>query len=187
MVTQTTQRGTAGAFFIIAMLLGTMVYLNLDTHVNPLGDIDDNAISVERNTVYVGEEVIFSITPAVLYNYGIQFFMWDFHDNSYIEVSTPDEPYVTHTFLKTGEFMVSVLALHQNFSRIFAIPISVISEPQQISIDASSDTVFEDEVITFSASTTAQYTPILNYLWEWGDGEVSFGQNVNHTYVEQGE
>ncbi|MHA2249020.1 MAG: PKD domain-containing protein [Candidatus Kariarchaeaceae archaeon] len=187
MVTKTTQKGTAGAFFIIAMLLGTMVYMDLTTDVHPLGSIEDDAIYVDSHTVYVGQEVLFKIKPAILGDeYGINYFMWDWHDGSYIEVSTREEVAVAHIFDQPGEFTVSVLALRGNQSRIFTIPMSVTPEPQQVIIDVSDSSVFEDEVIQFSATGTGIYTPFTNILWEWGDGQTSFGARVNHSYTEEG-
>ncbi|MCY3414523.1 MAG: PKD domain-containing protein [Candidatus Heimdallarchaeota archaeon] len=188
MVTKTQQRGTAGALFVISLLLGTMVYLNLDT-VGNLGEIDVDAIYVDNDLVYVGEEVRFKLHPTILsVEYGIQFFVWDFHDGSYIEYSTRNDSSVPHTFYYPGEFLVSVLAMQTNeTSRIFTIPITVVNEPQDIKAEASKTEFYEDEIITFSASRTGNQTEILNYMWEWGDSYNDFGELINHSYAQAGE
>lgn len=188
MVQITGQKGTAGAFMVIAILLGSMAYNNMDLNFNPLGDIEDDAIFVDNNEVFVGQEVIFNLQPVILSDlYGIQYFMWDFHDNSYIVVSTPEDRNVAHTFERPGEYLVSVMAIKGNISRIFTIPMSVIPEPHQISIEASSTDVLEDEIIFLSAQTTAKYTEVVNYLWEYGDGITGFGIETNHSYAEEGQ
>ena len=165
MVTQTTMKGTAGAFMVIAILLGSMAYNNMDLNFNPLGDLEDDAIFVENTNVYVGQEVIFNLKPALLSEqYGINYFMWDFHDNSYIVVSTREDPIVLHTFERPGEYLVSVMALRGNISKIFTIPMTVIPEPQEITIETSATDVYEDEIITFTAIASSINTPILNFL-----------------------
>jgi hypothetical protein len=188
MVTQTTYKGTAGAFMVIAILLGSMAYNNMDFNYLPLGDIEDDAIFVDSNIVYSGEEVVFNLNPALMSDhYGIQYLMWDFHDNSYIVVSTKEDTNIIHTFEQPGEYLVSVLALKGNESRIFTIPMTVLSEPHDITITCNTTVVYEDEPISFIANTSAQFTPILNYLWLWGDGQTSFGKVTNHSYTEEGE
>ncbi|MHA2252120.1 MAG: PKD domain-containing protein, partial [Candidatus Kariarchaeaceae archaeon] len=185
--TSTRQRGTAGAFAVIAILLTSMVYNDLSGNFRPLGDLEDDAIFVKDNNVYVGQEVIFYLKPALLSDdYGIDYFMWDFHDGDYIYVSTRDDRSISHIYTTPGEFMVSVMALKGNQSKIFTIPMYVIPAPHDITIKASSSSVDEDVLIIFDASGSQSYTPITNYLWEFGDGETQFGQTTNHSYVEEG-
>ncbi|MHA2253667.1 MAG: PKD domain-containing protein, partial [Candidatus Kariarchaeaceae archaeon] len=251
--TSTRQRGTAGAFAVIAILLTTMVYNDLSGNFRPLGDIEDDAVYVKDNNVYVGQEVVFYLRPVLLSeDYGIDFFMWDFHDGDYIYVSTREDKSISHVYNTPGEFMVSVMALKGNQSKIFTIPIYVIPAPHDITIKVSSifvtedrgsaqilpplkeadptkeppskqepveeekpsekekpaeeeplaleeygeftlfegekiPMVLEDTTVVFEASGSQSYTPILNYLWEFGDGETKFGQKVNHSYVEAGD
>ncbi|MCY3414520.1 MAG: PKD domain-containing protein [Candidatus Heimdallarchaeota archaeon] len=186
-ITKTAYKGTTGAFFVIALLLGTMVYQNLD--LNPLSALDNDAVQASDTEVYVGQEVLFRLSPTILSDvYGIQYFIWDWHDGSYIEYSTREDPVVPHIFYTEGEFLVSVMALQtQNTSRIFSIPISVVSEPQSLVVEATKTSAVEDEIIFFDTKGTGQYTPIVNVVYDWGDGQTSIGHHVNHSYAKQGE
>ncbi|MHA2253947.1 MAG: PKD domain-containing protein, partial [Candidatus Kariarchaeaceae archaeon] len=164
------------------------VYNDLSGNFRPLSDIEDNAVYVKDNNVYVGQEVVFYIKPALLSEaYLIDYFMWDFHDGDYIYVSTREDRSMSHVYKTPGEYMVSVMALKGNQSKIFTIPIYVIPAPHDIAIEVSSASVLEDTTIIFDASGSQSYTPILNYLWEFGDGESQIGQKVNHSYTEEGD
>jgi PKD repeat protein len=40
--------------------------------------------------------------------------------------------------------------------------------------------------VTFSALTTISNKPVIDYLWEFGDGTTGSGPNPTHTYAHAG-
>ncbi|MHA2363036.1 MAG: PKD domain-containing protein [Candidatus Hodarchaeales archaeon] len=182
-------QGTAGAFAVIGILLISMAYIDYSSITSDLDELDDvtDPIYITQDQVYVGQEIIFYVDPALRSErMGVTYFMWDFHDGDSIYVTTPDEPDLAHIFKIPGEFTVSVMALRGNKSKIFTLDVSVISAPQDIIINVSSSIVLEDEFITFEGTSGNSYLPIVNYLWEFGDGKTDFGQITNHSYTEEG-
>ncbi|MCY3410787.1 MAG: PKD domain-containing protein [Candidatus Heimdallarchaeota archaeon] len=179
--------GTAGALFIIGLLLTSMVYNDYTGYQDTLASLEDDAIFTQSETVYIGEEVLFKLKPALLSaEYGIDYFMWDFHDGNGIYVSTREDSSLAHTFMQAGLYLVSVLAMRGSISRIFTIPITVIPSAQEITILPTKNVAFEDEEIKFDVKETEAYTPILNFLWEFGDGSTEVGDSVIHNYSDAG-
>ncbi|MHA2252607.1 MAG: PKD domain-containing protein, partial [Candidatus Kariarchaeaceae archaeon] len=189
MVSRTQERGIAGAFATIAILLGSMAYFSSDIFyrdLNDLNELEEDGIFVDSNIAYMGEEVLFHLKPTLLSPlYGIKYFVWDFHDGDNLYISTTEDTNVGHTFINAGEFTVSILAMRGNISKIFTVDMTILPPPQDIEIIANSSSILENEPIKLKATTKYNYQ-IINYLWEFGDSETAFGQVVHHNYTEEG-
>ncbi len=205
------ESGTAGALAVIAVLLAGMAIVPPGEYkALPLDELPDDTIWVENNVVYQGDRVFFFVDSQLL-NYDIYRLMWDFHDNTSILVTSPDEQVIDHQFDEPGRFLVSILLLQfadnvtDSKSRIFTIPITVL--PKTRSLEIESETIAnEDEIINFQAhypyietlervgayrSITEEVEPefpteIEEYIWEFGDDSVAYGKNVSHSYTHTG-
>ena len=85
-------QGTAGAAAIIAILLVSMAYIDYTglEELEGLAEVPD-PITISAEDVYVGQNVLFYLNPVLLSEeYGVTYFMWDFHDGAPIEVTTPN-------------------------------------------------------------------------------------------------
>ncbi|MFX0206426.1 MAG: PKD domain-containing protein, partial [Candidatus Hodarchaeota archaeon] len=165
-----------------------------------------NTIYVIDNEVYVGDKVIFYVNSTIK-NYDVYRLMWDFHDNTSIIVTTPDEEEIDHQFDDPGRYLVSILILQyaenitNSKSRIFTIPIIVQPKTRTLEIKSINE-ANEDELIDFyvhapyinvSQQVESQEwrfievepsfpTEIKEYYWEFGDGTVKTGKQVSHLF-----
>ncbi|MHA2032019.1 MAG: hypothetical protein ACW99Q_21820, partial [Candidatus Kariarchaeaceae archaeon] len=76
-------QGTAGAFAVIGILLISMAYIDYSSITSDLDELDDvtDPIYITQDQVYVGQEIIFYVDPALRSErMGVTYFMWDFHD-----------------------------------------------------------------------------------------------------------
>ncbi|MCY3413727.1 MAG: PKD domain-containing protein [Candidatus Heimdallarchaeota archaeon] len=187
-IAKTQMRGAAGALGIIAILLGGMVLNDIGTTYSPLEGLGGDAIYPNKNTVVIGEEVIFNVRASLFSStYGVQYLVWNFNDGDYIYYSDSESLIVPHTFLKPGYYLVSILALvSPTSSKIFTVPITVNPVEHELSI-TSVDTVTEEASFTLTASSNSSLDPILNYIWDMGDGNNKIGKRIDYAYENAGE
>lgn len=170
---------TAASLAFIAIILFA---LPSTVPFSPDQEIDFTLVA-DKTTTKVGEVVTFTVSGVR----GVTTFVWDFHDGSnQLEIS-PEREMVQHTYTKVGYFTLSVLALQtQNRSQVQSFGIRVLPNQPELTIFADKNQVFEDENVTFS-STTNHSNLVETLSWEFGDGIISNGMNVTHSYNRTGE
>lgn len=119
------------------------------------------------------------------YNY-----QWDFGDGN---ISTEQNP--SHSFLSAGEYTVRLTATDQDDNENAAtgeLKILVLSEPQELSINLSSEISSEDELnVIFTVDIEGKDTSYLLEI-DFGDGNtesVTISENTyafNHSYADVG-
>ncbi|MFZ6752329.1 PKD domain-containing protein [Undibacterium sp. Dicai25W] len=117
-------------------------------------------------------------------------YSWDFGDGSPLGSGSS----VTHTYSKTGTFVVTVTASsagYQSTSVTKSITVNANVAPSAPTITIGSGTggatAFANNAQTFSASSKDPASLTLSYLWDFGDGTPTVpGQNVSHTYANTG-
>ena len=188
MVKRYAKNGTAGALTVIAILLVAMAPLNLEEAKIRLPDLDENNVFADKDVIKQGETVTIGLTSLIRSEeVGIQYFVVDFHDNSGIYVMTTADKSISHRYTTVGTYPVSVLALRGNLSRMFTVPITVIPDTLDISIQANASNVVENQPISFEALQGNNiYSEVASYIWEFGDGTRKFGKNVIHNYNDSG-
>jgi PKD repeat protein len=111
-------------------------------------------------------------------------YSWSFGDNSTSNLETP-----WHTYSSPGIYYVSISvtddsgALTSAFTAIDIIdnlsPIPVIDSQQMIKIG---------QAIEFSALASYDMDgEIIEYRWDFGDGTISYYENIQHVFIEEGE
>ena len=133
------------------------------------------------------------------YDRGADFitFNWDFGDGSWImhKYFKNATDTVKHTYTKEGVYTVHLRLRdddggHDDSYLQIVIwhggNVSFVNHPPECSIDASTTTAKEDQVIYFEAECYDEDGDSLNYTWDFGDGSVAYGANVNHSYSHMG-
>ncbi|OQW93292.1 MAG: hypothetical protein BWK79_11880, partial [Beggiatoa sp. IS2] len=116
------------------------------------------------------------------------FYSWSFGDGSRT-VST-DEAVVAHTFPRKGQFTVTVTAVNAsnreaNGSQPFAINSEVHAPETRFRVSP----LFGEKPLRvfFANESTSRLTgDELNYVWQFGDGEISTDKDPAHTFTREG-
>jgi PKD repeat protein len=182
---KTALRGTAGLSIIIGMVISGAIYYDYTTHPG-FKNLTEDEIYTPYSTYHLGEIVKFYLTPKIQNDEGIDQFVWDFHDGDYLYTSTRSDPVLTHVFNKAGTFTVSILALKGPVSRVFTVPVTILPSTLDLSIQASATNVLENEIFNLTAIQSFSYTPVLNFIWNFGDGETKIGKTVEHNFTNTG-
>ena len=118
-------------------------------------------------------------------------FFWDFGDGA---VSIEKNP--THTYLKSGNFTVQLRVISSvggqgvctklsyiSVSNQYVVPFGYVIPSAGVSITTAASSSTTPTTFTFYDQTEG---PILNRLWQFGDGEYSFQQDPNvHVVTHQ--
>jgi uncharacterized protein (TIGR03790 family) len=111
-------------------------------------------------------------------------YTWNFADGSFGYGVSP-----SHTFTTSGLFVV-VLNVTNEFGLWDLDTVDITVNNVEPIANAGSDiTDLEGVKLYFDASgswDTPSDIPTLNYTWDFGDGEIGFGINPNHTYNDDG-
>ena len=102
---------------------------------------------------------------------------WDFGDGTYSNQMQP-----THTFMQSGYFDVHLIVTDSCAYDTTDLGILVYPKPV-IDFTTSVDTVCVNDYITF---TNASPNPLINLIWEFGDGDTSINTNTTHHYQTAG-
>lgn len=97
-------------------------------------------------------------------------YLWDFGDGS-----TDDSPNPIHTFNTNGQYIVSLTTSNNNCSNITIDTLAI--EVMQINFGFDTIVCYGDSIPFTDSSVAAQ-----EYLWDFGDGNISTRQNPKHLY-----
>jgi PKD repeat protein len=113
---------------------------------------------------------------------GAATYSWDFGDGNSGSGMSP-----SHTYVDDGTYTVT-LTIENNSSQTDVETTTANISNVAPSPDAGSDkTSDEGDQVSFSGSATDPgVNDVLIYSWDFGDGGSASGQNVNHTYVDDG-
>jgi len=134
----------------------------------------------------VGEELTFTGT-AVDPDGDTLTFDWDFGDD---EMDTGEQ--VVHTYASTGNFTVTLTvsdtAGHQlSVNRTITIDDAAENSPPENLAVTIPDQIVAGEPVTFKASGVDPDGDTLIFSWIFGDGGSDTGDEVTHTYEEEGQ
>ncbi|MFN8458375.1 MAG: PKD domain-containing protein [Anaerolineae bacterium] len=152
---------------------------------NLVASIPPVAIIDAPSTGQVGQPVNFSgqrsssVSPIVGYR-------WNFADGGSSQDTNP-----VHTFNAPGTYSVSLTVIGQNGLRSSdnvniridnpllpsAAPVAKISAPAQGQAG---------QAVSFDASQSTASSPIVSWLWNFGDGATADGLNIPHAYANPG-
>jgi PKD repeat protein len=104
---------------------------------------------------------------------------WDFGDGN---TSTDQNP--THTYASAGEYSVA-LTVENDLGCSTSMTETVYSYPPPV-VDFNYDLPCSSSPFQFFDQSTAQYTNVVNWEWNFGDGNFSTEQNPLHLYGQTG-
>ena len=147
-------------------------------------DIEPDAVfSFAPSQPKVGEEVEFDASESSDPNDDIQQYNWSFGDN---QGATGEV--VTRSFQSPGQKSVELTVVDRfDNTSTFETTVNVL-ETVSAEFSVSKRPAVTSEPITFDASQSEdQDIEIAEYNWRFGDGDVSNGRVVEHTYTSSGE
>jgi gliding motility-associated-like protein len=108
---------------------------------------------------------------------------WDFGDGSTSALTDPSHTYLAHT--SSYNVMLAVITNYGCTDTLFQ---TVNTNPLPVfNFKPAEASGCDDFTATFSDSTTVPASGIVNWLWDFGDGNLSYLQYPEHTYDEPGD
>lgn len=118
---------------------------------------------------------------------GVTEYVWQFNDvfgASTIEQTTPT---ISHTFPAAGAYSVGLTILgHNGLSIGTGAIVTTGQNGFSPGFTFSPAHPADGHVVSFSALTTVSNKPVINYLWEFGDGTTGSGATPKHRYAKAG-
>jgi FOG: PKD repeat len=149
-------------------------------YINSPPDAD---FTVSQASATIQDTIRFNASNTIDPDNDIVSYNWSFGDGTEAQGEI-----VTHSFNDSGTYTTELQVIDSlgNTSRTVAnINISASPTPQ-FSITPSTPQVSQS--VTFNASSSADVDrDILSYNWDFGDGNTSSGEVVNHVYTEFGQ
>jgi len=136
------------------------------------------------DTVYVDDPIMFNASESYDPDGTIVFYVWDFGDGT-----TAAGVKVFHAYKDNGSYVVTLIVTDNDgatdtmTTTITATTKIVPNQSPVASFIKSGETVSTSESIHFDGSTS--FDPdgtIINYLWNFGDGNTATGVVADHTY-----
>ena len=116
--------------------------------------------------------------------------VWNFGDGETSEEQNP-----LHAYANPGTYTITLTVISSDtqstsasFTRKDFINILQIPEPPDPDFSYAPRLALTEERVFFEASnSTITDEPILEYAWDFGDGEFNMGRTVSHSYAEPGK
>jgi hypothetical protein len=117
---------------------------------------------------------------------GVADFSWQFNDAFAAQTVEQTTPTITHTFPAAGAYSTGVTVF--NADGLSAGTGGIVTTGQNGFTPAFtvSHGGPSGKTLSFSALTTVSGQPVINYLWEFGDGSTGSGPTPTHTYDRPG-
>ena len=117
---------------------------------------------------------------------GVADFSWQFNDALAAPTVEQTTPTITHTFPAAGAYSTGVAVF--NADGLSAGTGGIVTTGQDGFTPAFTVSQHNggDRTVRFSALTTVSGQPVINYLWEFGDGSTGSGATPTHTYTRPG-
>lgn len=152
-----------------------------DTTTTPILVYSQPVASFTSNVVCWGDTTNFvntSLTPdgSIVSNW------WDFGDGTTSTLSNPD-----HVLLTQSNTFNVTLAITNSFGCVDTVTQTVTTYPLPVfNFGPILTSGCEDFTTQFYDSSTVAGGTIVNWLWDFGDGNFTFSQNPIHTYDDDG-
>ena len=118
---------------------------------------------------------------------GVVQFSWQF--NAALNAQTVEQttPTITYTFPTAGAYSTGVTVFRPDGLSAGTGGIVVTGQNGfQPAFTVSQNRGGDNRTVQFSALTTVSRLPVINYLWEFGDGTTGSGPSPTHTYDHPG-
>jgi hypothetical protein len=117
---------------------------------------------------------------------GIAQFSWQFNDVFAAQTQEQTTPVISHTFPAAGAYSTGVAVFDGDGLSAGTGGIVVTGENGFQPAFTVSQGAGKSRTVGFSALTTVSGKPVINYLWEFGDGTSGSGATPTHTYKKKG-
>ena len=135
------------------------------------------------HTVYTGENIDFDASGSHDPDGTIVSYSWDFGDGNTATGAT-----VSHAYADNGSYVVNLTVTDDDGATASAHATkTVMNRPPVANFTESAHTVYTGESIDFDASESHDPDGIIvNYLWDFGDGDTATGVTTSHSYATSG-
>ncbi len=182
------KRGSTRSLYIVAivvvLLAATVFILLRPSDGVPEDIVDPIAVAGDDLSIIIGDEVSFDAS-ASSDDVGIVDYKWDFGDDS--EAAGVS---VSHIYDVTGLFTVTLTVRDEAGNTDFdTLQVTVEEPPDEVPPIADGGPDLESLVgiaLEFDASFSRDNVGIIEFIWDFGDGETAGGIEVTHVYDEPG-
>ncbi len=146
--------------------------------------------ATERVTAGSGNDMTFDASRSTAPG-GVAQFSWQFNAVADAETVEQTTPTITYTFPAAGSYSTGLAVFNPDgLSTGTGGIVTTGQNGFQPAFTASQgrrgDRHGGDQTVQFSALTTVSGQPVINYLWEFGDGTTGSGPAPSHTYRHPG-
>jgi PKD repeat protein len=118
---------------------------------------------------------------------GVAFYVWQFNDAFGAQTIEQTTPTISHTFPAAGAYSIGLTIYARNgFSRGTGAIVTTGHSGFSRGFTFSPASPSDGQTVTFDALTKVSNQPVINYLWEFGDGTTGSGANPHHRYARAG-
>jgi PKD repeat protein len=118
---------------------------------------------------------------------GVAGYSWQFNDAFGVETIETTTPKITHTFPAAGAYSIGLAVFgHDGLSAGNGAIVTTGHSGFTPGFTASPTSPDPGQTVTFSALTNVSRDPVINYLWEFGDGSTGSGPQPTHAYASAG-
>jgi hypothetical protein len=144
--------------------------------------------ATERVTAGSGLDMTFDASGSSAPG-GVADFSWQFNDAFAAQTVEQTTPTITHTFPAAGAYSTGLAVF--NPDGLSAGTGGIVTTGQNgftpaFTVSPGSGRGHRGRTVSFSALTTVSGQPVINYLWEFGDGTTGSGPTPTHTYKRPG-
>jgi hypothetical protein len=120
---------------------------------------------------------------------GVADFSWQFNDAFAAQTVEQTTPTITHTFPAAGAYSTGLAVFSPD--GLSAGTGGIVTTGQNgftpaFTVSQGEGRGRDRKTVSFSALTTVSGQPVINYLWEFGDGSTGSGPTPTHTYHRPG-
>jgi hypothetical protein len=144
--------------------------------------------AAETVTAGSGTDMTFDASASSAPN-GIADFSWQFNDAFAAQTVEQTTPTITHTFPEAGAYSTGVAVFDPDGLSAGTGGIVITGKDgfqPAFTVSQGLGHGNDARTVQFSALTTVSRKPVINYLWEFGDGTTGSGPTPTHTYRRPG-
>lgn len=160
--------------------------------IEDIKGIDKNSpptaiISYDKDFANTYETITFNGSESIDKDGSIIMYYWEFGDNE--SANGMNLTQVTHAYIKGGTYTVNLTVIDDdNAEGKTSITVTINELPvADIIVEFQGEKPKVNDAVTFSATNSTDIDgSIVDYYWEFGDGESDKGETVTHTYKKSG-
>jgi hypothetical protein len=144
--------------------------------------------AAETVTASSGTDMTFDASQSTAPG-GVSQFSWQFNAVPFAQTVEQTTPTITYTFPAPGDYSTGVAVFNPDglSSGTGGIVTTGKNGFQPAFTVSSGGNGRNGTTVSFSALTTVSGQPVINYLWEFGDGTTGSGASPTHTYRHPGK